>query len=421
MTTVTETKTKTESPSFTLNEAPADNPLARADDHGPDQSPTLPRGRMIFALDATASRAATWAVACKVQAEMFREAAPIGKLDVKLVFYGGDYCRKTEWVSSGEELARLMNKVHCKAGYTQIGRVLAHALRETEEAPVQALVFIGDAMEEQIEELAAMAGELGARDLPIFIYQEGRDAAVQKAFRLLALKSGGQYFEFNPETSRAVEQLSEQLGAVARLAMGDTEALERLETGDRRSDGSARPPVNCSKWRRRSKTKAGMTVECIVRHLAGLGRFSKLPHDARDHFLLVGIHLGLLRDGAAACRPREHSHADQARSDGECPIARAASRHAATKGTRVDSSAGGAAATAIRGSDRLDDRERKGSAGGAGVRGLALGRFDDARCAPRPCRAWRAGAFVHRGDGAAGVPVALEHPVASRYHFARAA
>jgi SAM domain (Sterile alpha motif) len=107
--------------------------------------------------------------------------------------------------------------------------------------------------------------------------------------------------------------------------------------------------------------------------------------------------------GAAACRPGEHSHADQARSGGECPIARAAPRRAATEGTCIDSSAGGAAATAIRGADRRDDRERKGSAVGAGVRGLALGRSDDARCTARPCRAWCAGALVHRGDAPCAV------------------
>jgi hypothetical protein len=234
MKTKTKTKTETET-SFTLNEAPTGNPLARVDDHGSDESPALPRGRMIFALDATGSRAATWAIACKVQAEMFRAAAPIGRLDVQLVYYRGNSerqeCRASKWKSSGEEIARLMDMIDCRCGVTQIGKVLDHALRETEKAPVQALVFIGDAMEEGIAELAAMAGELGARDLPIFIYQEGRDAAVRKAFRLLALKSGGEYFEFNPETSRAVEQLTEQLGAVARLAMGDTEALERLESG----------------------------------------------------------------------------------------------------------------------------------------------------------------------------------------------
>ena len=69
------------------------------------QSPALPRGRLMFALDATASRAPTWAIARELQAKMFREAAPIGKLDVQLVYYRGDECRTSKWVSSGEQLA----------------------------------------------------------------------------------------------------------------------------------------------------------------------------------------------------------------------------------------------------------------------------------------------------------------------------
>jgi hypothetical protein len=92
------------------------------------------------------------------------------------------------------------------------------------------LVFIGDAMEEEIEELATMAGKLGTLKVPIFLFQEGRDSAVRSAFRLLALKSGGAYFEFNPNTSRAVELLSEQLNAVARLAVGDAKALQNIGT-----------------------------------------------------------------------------------------------------------------------------------------------------------------------------------------------
>jgi hypothetical protein len=193
-----------------------------------NQRPALPRGRLMFALDATASRAPTWAVARDLQAKMFREAAPIGHLDVQLVYYRGDECRASKWVSSGEHLAQLMNRIECVGGVTQIGRVLAHALREAEKVPVQALVFIGDAMEEEIRELAATAGKLGMLGVPIFLFHEGRDPAVRKAFRLLALKSGGACFEFNPNASRAIDQLSDQLNAVARLAVGDVEALQRI-------------------------------------------------------------------------------------------------------------------------------------------------------------------------------------------------
>jgi hypothetical protein len=200
------------------------NPVIRTQ----DQKVALRRGRLIFALDATVSREATWAIARELQAKMFRETAPVGHLDAQLVYYRGAECRASKWVESGEVLAQLMNCIECVGGYTQIGRVLQHALRENDKARVEALVFIGDAMEEEIEELAGKASELGKKKVPIFIFQEGRDPKVQKAFRLLALKSGGQYFEFNPDRPRAIEQLSAQLNAVARMAAGDAKALEKL-------------------------------------------------------------------------------------------------------------------------------------------------------------------------------------------------
>jgi hypothetical protein len=155
------------------------------------QSLALSRARLMFALDATASREPTWVIARDLQTKMFREVAPIGKLEAQLVYYRGDECRASKWVSNGEQLAHLMNRIDCEGGYTQIGRVLEHALRENEKGAVQALVFIGDAMEEQIDVLAHAAGKLGTQGVPIFIFQEGRDAAVRRAFRLLALKSGG--------------------------------------------------------------------------------------------------------------------------------------------------------------------------------------------------------------------------------------
>jgi hypothetical protein len=192
------------------------------------EAPALQRGRLIFGLDATVSRTPTWELARELQANMFRETAPIGQLNVQLTFYRGDECKHTKWVSSGEELAQLMLKIQCVSGVTQIARVLRHTLSENEKAAVQALTFVGDAMEEQLDELAGLASQLGRQGVPIFMFQEGRDPTVRSAFRLLALKSGGEYFEFNPEKPRAVEQLSEQLSAVARLAVGDAKALDGI-------------------------------------------------------------------------------------------------------------------------------------------------------------------------------------------------
>src|SRR3954449_13183017 len=58
------------------------------------------RGRLLFALDATMSRQPTWDTACHLQAEMFREAAAIGGLDIQLIYYRGfNECRASSWVS----------------------------------------------------------------------------------------------------------------------------------------------------------------------------------------------------------------------------------------------------------------------------------------------------------------------------------
>ena len=58
------------------------------------------KGRLVFALDATMSRQPTWDMACALQADMFREAASLGSLDIRLVYYRGfNECRATGWIS----------------------------------------------------------------------------------------------------------------------------------------------------------------------------------------------------------------------------------------------------------------------------------------------------------------------------------
>jgi hypothetical protein len=179
------------------------------------------RGRLIFALDATHSRQPTWDMACQLQAEMFRE---VSSLDIQLVFYRGlSECRSSGWVSSSERLANLMSGITCRAGTTQIGRILAHARRETEKTKVAALAFVGDAMEEELDELAAAAGELGKLGVKAFVFQEGDDPEVESAFREIARLTHGAYCRFD---AGAPHQLAELLRAVAAYAAGGVEALE---------------------------------------------------------------------------------------------------------------------------------------------------------------------------------------------------
>jgi hypothetical protein len=181
------------------------------------------QGRLIMALDATMSRQPTWDVACKLQAEMFEEAGKIGGLEIQLVYFRGfGECRASRWVSDARTLSGLMTAIDCRGGQTQIGKVLSHARREAAKKKVAALVYVGDALEEPIDALAEKAGELGLLGTRAFVFQEGRDAAVERGFREIARLTGGAYARFD---ANAAGQLRELLRAVAAFAAGGVKAL----------------------------------------------------------------------------------------------------------------------------------------------------------------------------------------------------
>jgi hypothetical protein len=203
----------------------------RAFERGPA---TGRRGRLIFALDATMSRQPTWDTACQLQADMFLEAQAIGGLDVQLIYFRGtNECRASRWVSEPAALGALMEKIECHGGLTQIRKVLIHARAETEKAKVQALVYVGDAMEEKIDLLCSKAGELGLLGVPAFVFQEGDDLVVEKAYREIARLTRGAYCRFN---AGAAHELRELLRAVAAYAAGGMKALDDLSA--RRSAGA---------------------------------------------------------------------------------------------------------------------------------------------------------------------------------------
>jgi len=193
----------------------------------PPSTPSGECGRLIFAMDATASREATWDRACQIQGEMFSETSSMGGLEVQLVFYRGfGECRASKWASSADQLLRLMTGVHCRGGQTQISKVLEHTKREAERRTVNALVFVGDALEEDIDRVCHKAGELGLLGVPMFLFQEGGDLVAERGFRELARLTGGAYCPFDAESAK---QLRDLLSAVAVYAAGGRRAL--LEYG----------------------------------------------------------------------------------------------------------------------------------------------------------------------------------------------
>jgi hypothetical protein len=190
-------------------------------------TPAAVRGRLMFALDATASRQPIWDRACQLQGDMFAAVAELGGLAVQLVWYRGYGEFQAEpWLIDAAELQRRMTSVQCRGGLTQIGRVLQHALQETRRQRVNALALVGDCLEEPVDPLCHVAGELGLLGVPVFAFQEGDDPEAAQGFQEIARLTRGAYCRFDAGSAR---QLRELLRAVAVYTAGGRQALSRLD------------------------------------------------------------------------------------------------------------------------------------------------------------------------------------------------
>jgi hypothetical protein len=185
--------------------------------------PAGERGRLIFGMDATASREPTWDRACQIQAEMFSTTAALGGLDIQLCYYRGfGEFEASPWLSSADTLLERMTSVTCRGGQTQIEKILQQALAETRQQKVQALVFVGDCMEEDGDRLCHLAGQLGVLGVPVFLFHEGAEPGAARTFKEIARLTRGAYCAFDASSAA---QLRELLNAVAVYAAGGQKAL----------------------------------------------------------------------------------------------------------------------------------------------------------------------------------------------------
>ena len=192
------------------------------------RTPLAQRGRrrILFALDATASREPTWDMAMNLHAELFRAAAGIG-MAVQLVYYRGwREFYVSPWSESAEDLLGRMTGVACRGGLTQIQRVLEHAVAESKRERIQAAVFVGDACEEAHGGLVAAAGRLALFRVPCFVFQEGGDPDAARTFRDIARITGGAHAPFAAGSAATLRAL---FGAVARYAAHGRKAFGDLE------------------------------------------------------------------------------------------------------------------------------------------------------------------------------------------------
>ena len=184
------------------------------------------RGRLLFAMDATASRQPSWDMAARIQGEMFHETAALGGLEIQLAFYRGfGEFKASRWTADENTLLRQMTSVFCLAGETQIGKVLSHAVNETKKKKINALVFVGDCFEEDIDHAGKIAGELGLLGVPAFMFHEGGNPIAAFAFQQVAKLTNGAYCQFDSNSAQVLKDL---LGAVAVYAAGGRLALESL-------------------------------------------------------------------------------------------------------------------------------------------------------------------------------------------------
>ncbi len=184
------------------------------------------RGKLIFAMDATASRQPSWDRAAAIQGQMFHETAALGGLDIQLVFYRGfGEFKVSRWTSEEADLQKWMTSVQCRAGETQLAKVLSHAANETAKERVNALVFVGDCCEEDVDRIGARAGELGLKGVPAFMFHEGDDSVAGFTFREVARLTRGAYCHFDSTSAQALRDL---LAAVAVYAAGGRPALENM-------------------------------------------------------------------------------------------------------------------------------------------------------------------------------------------------
>jgi len=159
---------------------------------------------------------------------MFTQTAALGALDIQLCYYRGfrDF-HTSPWLSTGEQLRREMSAVSCVGGMTQLHRVLRHALQQTGVGKINAAVFVGDAVEEDVDVLCHEAGRLGVLGVPVFVFHEGADTCAGAAFKQIARLSGGAYCRFD---GNSAQQLRALLNAVAVYAVGGRKALENFST-----------------------------------------------------------------------------------------------------------------------------------------------------------------------------------------------
>ncbi len=184
-----------------------------------------PSGKILFGLDATASRQPMWDRASHIQAEMFEASLSLGGLEMQVAYYQGfSNFTAFPWCSDSKKIINYMDSVQCLGGLTQINKFLVHALYELKKTKINAIVFIGDCMEENPDIILNNVGKIGLKGVPMFIFQEGNNPEANFVFGEMARITNGFHTIFNSSSSSTLKNL---LKAIAIFVAGGKEGLRK--------------------------------------------------------------------------------------------------------------------------------------------------------------------------------------------------
>jgi hypothetical protein len=179
------------------------------------------RPRLVFAVDATASREPAWAAARQVTDALVK-ALP-GALDVALAVHGGSRVHTfTAFTSDANTLRDQAAGVACRAGLTRLLPILAASLKQP---AVRVVIYIGDVFEESVPQARRLADAMGQQGIRLIVMHDTADAAARQdaeVFWDLAKRTGGCVLPFNASASGRLRDL---LSAVAIYAVGGEKLL----------------------------------------------------------------------------------------------------------------------------------------------------------------------------------------------------
>lgn len=175
--------------------------------------------KLLFSMDATASRQPSWDVAQKITLSMF-DVIP-GGLKIALAYHSaGRLQTVTEFRDDAGYFKDQIAAVRCQAGNTALCEILDTAC---DTPGLSSLIYIGDCFEERFETAVALAQRLKEKGVPCFIFQEGDDFRAADAFKAIAEITGGAVFPFEMDS---LVRVREKLDAIAAYAAGGMKLLQ---------------------------------------------------------------------------------------------------------------------------------------------------------------------------------------------------